>query len=266
MNLSLAAKSGWGKSYHAQAWMEANIENYETAAIMDYCDEYRGLVKQGLASYWIIGPHEVNQWGPTQYRNVLKENGAVVFARHERVDTDAWQQVVADVATVAPRLRSSLVCIDEAHFVAPQAGKLPDPIQSLATTARGAGTSCLTITQRPANVDKDFFAQAMARIFGGFGEGNDLDAVGRQVEYPQGLHNPQEDPNPSVLTDELLPADRERPTSLQKHEDATGSTVGSEWIYSDDSGDLDRLDTRGVTMQSTHYGQEGKDLEKPEYT
>ncbi|MEA5406383.1 hypothetical protein VB773_01470 [Haloarculaceae archaeon H-GB2-1] len=42
MNLLFAAQSGWGKSYHAQAWMESNARAYDALVVLDFCGEYRG--------------------------------------------------------------------------------------------------------------------------------------------------------------------------------------------------------------------------------
>lgn len=44
-----------------------------------------------------------------------------------------------------------------------------------------------------------------------------------------------------------------------------GKTVGSEWIYSDDTGTRERRDTRDLQMTAPHYGAQGMDLKEPEY-
>jgi hypothetical protein len=35
-------------------------------------------------------------------------------------------------------------------------------------------------------------------------------------------------------------------------------------VFADERGHMDRKDTRDVTMQSTHYGVQGKTLKSPE--
>jgi len=265
VNLAFIAQSGWGKSYHAQAWMESNADDYEAMVILDYCAEYRGLVKHGIADHWIVGRVE-EQWSVQDWMTFLRANPKVVLERNKKhLGTDRWRDVSATIATALRRLdRDQLVAIDEAHFVAPQRKKLPQPVKELATTGRGAGTSTIWITQRPAEIDKTILTQCQARIFGAL-DGSDLDAVKPYIEYPEDLHNKGTSPPASRVPDELLPPDRERPTSVQKHEDNEGNTIGSEWIYSDDDGKKHRVNTQNVTMNSTHYGSEGNDLHPPQY-
>lgn len=259
-NLLLAAKSGWGKSWHAQAWLEANLPEYDHAVILDFKDEYRGLVKEGLARYYIAGPRE-KSWRRANWQTLLAENKRVVLSRHD-LDAEEWRDLAAHVVDAARNLDGSvLVAIDEAHFVAPQRGKLPSSIKGLATTGRGEGASSLWVTQRLAEMDETVIAQMMARILGGFESDADLAKVERVAEYPVDVHNPQVS-RVSGLPDALA-ADA-GPVPLRKFE-ADGQTVGSEWVYSDDSGDRERMDTRDVEMRSTHYGAEGESLRRPDY-
>lgn len=259
--LLFAAQSGWGKSYHAQAWMESNADAYEGMVVLDYCREYRGLVKHGLAQHWIVGPRE-QHLSVSGWVDVLEANPQLVLEKHVRLTSDEWRAVCTRVAEAARRIRrDQMVVVDEAHFVVPQEGKLPQPLKEIATTGRGAGTSSMWITQRLAEIDKTITTQCQSRMLGGF-KGGDLGSV--SVEYTEDLHDPVKSPN--GLSDELLPPDRETPTSLQKHKDDEGNVIGSEWIYSDDDGEIRRINTQHVTMHSTHYGSQGNDLEPPEYT
>ncbi|GGN97659.1 type IV secretory system conjugative DNA transfer family protein [Haloarcula pellucida] len=261
--LLFAAQSGWGKSYHGQAWMESNADAYEGMVVMDYCGEYRGLVKYGLAQHWIVGPAERNL-SVSGWVDVLASNPKLVLERHNSLTAEEWREVCDRVAEAARRLdRDQLVVVDEAHFVVPQQGKLPDALKSIATTGRGAGTSSMWITQRLAEIDKTITTQCQSRMLGGF-KGGDLGSV--SVEYPEDVHDPAKNPSPANLPRELVPSDPERPTSLQKFKDDDGHTIGSEWIYSDDSGEIRRINTQNVTMHSTHYGSQGNDLQPPEYT
>ncbi|MBO4248873.1 ATP-binding protein [Halomicrobium sp. IBSBa] len=245
--------------------MESNAQEYESMAVLDYCGEYRGLVKEGIASHWIVGRVE-EQWSVSDWVTFLQNNPFVVLERNKKhLGTDRWRDVCATIASALRRLdRDQLVVIDEAHFVAPQQMKLPQPIKELATTGRGAGTSSMWVTQRPAEIDKTVLTQCQARMIGGF-DGLELGALSSALEYPAELHDNTADPDPRRVPDELLPPDRERPTSLQKHEDEQERTIGSEWIYSDDDGEQYRVNTQNVTMDSTHYGSEGNDLNPPQY-
>ncbi len=253
--------SGWGKSYHAQAIMEASIPEFDYVPILDFKDEYRGLVKAGLASHFIVGPRELG-WSTGTWREFLEANGAVVLARH-KLTPEQWQTVAARVATAARRLapdsRGSLVVIDEAHFIAPQRGTVPDAIEGLATTGRGEGASSLWITQRLAKLEETIVSQADETLAGGFRSSNDRAKL--DPEYPEALHNPEANTVPTLP--EELQADGQN-IPLRKFTDG-GSTVGSEWVYSNDSGDLERRDTRDMEMKTTHHGAEGNPIQDPDY-
>ncbi|KAA9399672.1 ATP-binding protein [Haloarcula sp. CBA1129] len=246
--------------------MESNASEYAALVVMDYCAEYRGLVKAGIADHLIVGPVEV-QWSVQDWMAVLKANPHIVLERHKaEIGTDRWREICTRIASAVRRLdRDQLVVVDEAHFVAPQRQKLPQPVKELATTGRGAGTSTMWVTQRTAEIDKSVLTQCHARMIGGF-DGGEIGPLETSIQYPADLHDPGADLPPSGLPDNLLPDDRERPTSLQKHKDPDGSITGTEWIYSDDDGERSRLNTANVSMDSTHYGSEGNDLNAPEYT
>lgn len=266
VNLLFAARSGWGKSYHSQAWLEENIPKYDTSIILDYKDEYRGLVKHGLCKFAIAGPNELD-WSVAHWQKLLERNKHIVLARH--VNDDEWRELAAPVIAAARRMEgSTLVAIDEGHWVAPQGESYPKAVKGLATTGRGEGVSGMWITQRLAEIDKTIVTQCQARMLGGFGS-KDIKHFKSSIEYPPELHNPQKSPQPGIVPDELLPTDRETPTSLQKHtvtgDDGEPQTVGSEWIYSDDQGNRERVNTRGIDMESTHYGSQGEQLEMPNY-
>lgn len=272
MNLLFAAQSGWGKSYHSQAWLEKNIPEYDVSVILDYKDEYRGLVKHGLCKYVIAGPEELRKWGVRHYTALLDQNQHIVLVRHDRLNGEDWQQVAARVIAAARRMKkSALIAIDEAHFVAPQRGKVHEQIIGLATTGRGENVSSVWISQRLSEMEETVISQCQARILGGFESSADLSKVAKIVEYPEKLHNPQAG-KVQKAPEELQPLDDSGTQAkgglvpaLRKFEDDEGNTIGSEWIYSDNSGDRRRLNTQHVTMESTHYGAQGKRLEPPEY-
>ncbi|WP_231184723.1 ATP-binding protein [Haladaptatus sp. DYF46] len=266
MNLLFAAQSGWGKSFHSQAWLEQNIPHYETSIILDFKDEYRGLVKHGLCRYCIAGPKELATWSTAEFMTLLRQNQHVVLARHEELTTEEWQEICRRAIAAGRRMDSCLIAIDEAHFVAPQSGKVPDEIEGLATTGRGEGASGVWITQRLAKIEETVASQCQARMLGGFESTADKNKVEDLVEYPADLHNPQVRTLSASIPDELAPTHRDPPPwSLQKHEDDDGNTIGSEWIYSNNKGERQRVDTRNISMDSTHYGSQGNPLEMPTY-
>jgi len=266
VNGALLAKSGWGKSWMTQALLERNIPEYEATVVMDMKDEYRGLVKAGLLVHLIVGPHEA-QWSVEQWREFLRQNPRVVLAKLDTMNLDTWLEVCNRVAGAVRTLqRSQFVCIEEAHFVAPQVGAIPPEIEHLATTGRGEGTSTVVVSQRPAKVDETVLAQCMFRLIGGFESDRDLTKVEGFTEYPVDLHNPQAG-EVSHVPDELQPDDSGEgglAPALRKFEDDQGRTIGSEWVYSDDSGTRKRIDSRYRQMDSTHHGQDGKDVLLPD--
>lgn len=260
LSLLLAGQSGWGKSFKAQHVMEENIERYDHVLVLDYCDEYRGLVKAGLADWWIGGPRELS-WSAEDWREAVRTSQRLVVARYDRLTKDEWQALCAAAIQGARRLGDVLIVVDEAHFVAPQSGKVPTPIEGLATTGRGEGASGLWVTQRPAKLEEDVVGLCQAKLLGGFDSDADFNKLDGLTEYPVDLHNPQKRTIPNVPA-ELQPEGRETPVSLQIHENDAGETVGSEWVYSDNSGERRRETTLGLAeeMQTTHYGSEGKDI------
>lgn len=100
---------------------------------------------------------------------------------------------------------------------------------------------------------------AIVYFLGRFSSDANLGKVGRVVNHPSDVHNPQVN-QVHTLPDELHTDDGQVP--VRKAEDG-GSTVGPEWINSTDSGDVRRVDSCSLTMSSTHYGPEGNSLTTP---
>jgi len=268
--VGLAAKSGWGKSYNTQLWLERNLPEQDFAAILDYKDEYRGLVRgvepsnsrTDLCSWYIAGPDQV-EWSAAHWARVIESAGRVVIPRY-RIDGDDWRQVVGSVCGACRRLYENhprsdlLVAIDEAHIAAPQRQGYPEATKKAATTGRGEGLSSLWVTQRLSELDETVIAQWDEQILGGFISDADLRKI--NVDYPADVHDTRASRVRS-LPDELL-VDGE-PIPLRKFTDDAGNIVGSEWIRSNDSGLMERVDSGVVEMHSEHYGTEGQSLEDP---
>ncbi|WP_225334906.1 ATP-binding protein [Halomicrobium urmianum] len=261
MNLLLAAASGWGKSWMCQATTEENLDEYDAVCLLDYKDEYRGLVKGGMAKHWIAGPVERDQWTGDHYRQLLEQNGNVVLARHSHMSEEDWRQVCAQAVQAGRRSSLNILwVIDEAHFVAPQRGGLLDPIKGLATTGRGEGQSAAWITQRLSEINETILAQCTARQLGGFESDQDLSKLAGVVEYPEEVHR-SGGHKVVNLPDDL--ADDDGPISVRKWKDDSGAVTGSEWIYSDDSGARERINSADVEMTSEHVGAPGKEIHIP---
>jgi len=250
----IAAQSGWGKSWVTQQRIESNIDSFDAVVVLDYCDEYRGLAKAGLAKWLGVGQQEatlsVDGW-----RRLMDEHGAIVAAR--AVGAATWREdVAATVAQAAFEYDGDvLIVVDEAHFVARMRKATPKPVEELATTGRGAGVASIWVTQKIAKLDSVVSSQCDRKMLGGFIDPNDIDRVDGVTVYNGDLHNPQLD-TVRGLPDELLDDDGE--SSTLSHTDP-----GSEWIYSTRDGDYDRIDSSRLSMDSTHYGPEGSTLNKP---
>lgn len=262
MHLLFAAMSGWGKSYHAQAVLEQNLLNYDTVIILDLKDEYTGLPEAGLTSYRIVGEREL-PGDPTDWRDALADVGHIVLSRVEDMPVDQWRELCNNIIAGARRLPgSTLIAIDEAHFVAPQSGKLPPAIKGLATTGRGEGASSMWITQRLTEIDSTITAQCTSRMLGGFSDDNDLRKIAKPTDYPEQANKAGGVNVPGLPS--ALHAPDAGPISVRRFEE-NDSTVGSEWLFSNDRGDMQRINTRNVTMESTHHGAEGHRINLPEY-
>jgi len=265
----LAAKSGWGKSWNTQAWLEENLPEQDFAAVLDYKDEYRGLVRgtapsipeTDLCSWHIAGPGEVGL-SPAGWAAILEAGKRVIIPRY-RIDGDDWREVVGNVCAACRRLYEEhpeakiLTAIDEAHIAAPQRGKYPEDTKKAATTGRGEGLSSLWITQRLAEMEETIVAQCDEQILGGFSSDADLGKI--SVDYPAAVHDTRS--SSAGALPEPLQVDGNEP--LRKFQDDAGNTVGSEWIWSNDSGLLERVDTRNVELASRHYGSQGQSLSSP---
>jgi hypothetical protein len=258
----IAGISGWGKSYYTNAILAVNLPEYPVAVVLDYKDEFRGLVESDLARHLIVGPDEA-EWSTRTWMQFIEKNPKVVLARY-RLDPGVWRQVAGRVVAATREIGQqtdggALIALDEGHFIAPQSEKVPEPTSGLPTTGRGEGISSIWSTQRLAKIDKDVVSQADERLFGGFTSSADLNKIGGVVDYPQEIHNPTGN-GPARAPAELLVDGEALPVRRWKDD---GKTVGSEWIYSDLSGEIERRDTRGMDPGVPHYGPEGTSIKDP---
>jgi hypothetical protein len=266
VNLSLLAASGWGKSWLTQTITERNFERYDYTVVLDYKDEYRGLCSKqhgpAPAKHYLAGNAERNV-GPGTWAGGIEDAGNLVVGRHSKhLDNEAWREVCASIIEGARHHvdGTTLVVVDEGHFVAPQAGNYPDSIEGLATTGRGEGNSAMWVTQRPASIDKQVLGNATARFIGGFENHNDLSAAEDTLNYPAEAHNSGGQEVRGLP--EQLHAPDAGPISVRKwsEEQPDGSLLvtGSEWIYSDESGAMKRLRSdEAYSPACDHVGASG---------
>ncbi|MHB9287353.1 ATP-binding protein [Halobacteriales archaeon Cl-PHB] len=262
MNLLLAAASGYGKSYVTQSVTEENRDDYDAVVVLDYKDEYRGLVKAGMARYWQAGYREREHFDRDTWREMIEENGNIVLARHAGLEPEEWREVCATAIKAGRASNLNILwVVDEAHFVAPQRGAYPDAIKGLATTGRGEGQSAVWVSQRLTELDETIIAQCTARHLGGFESDNDTAKLEGVLNYPADLHlSGGHEIQASVP--EALQVDGKAIT-VRKWTDDSGTVTGSEWIYSDDSGDVERWNSAEIDMESEHVGAPGKEIRKP---
>ena len=260
-SLLFAAQSGWGKSYLLQCVVEKNLEKYARVLLLDYKDEYRGLVSKahgpGPCRHWLAGPHEHRRFGVDEWTAMLQANPKLVVAR-SGLQPPAWREVCDRAIRAARALGDVLVVIDEAHFVAPQQGSVPDGVLGLSTTGRGEGASSAFVTQRPARLSKDVVGNCTARFLGGFSVGNDLSAISGVVEYPVDLH--KSGGHPVAGVPDALRVDGEG-LSVRKWSEGDRVT-GSEWIYSNSDGEVRRINSSDAYSPACeHVGASGKAIE-----
>jgi len=252
VNILLSARTNWGKSYGSQAYAERNAESVDRVVVVDYKDEFGGLVEYGLLERLTV-PNGATNLDRRDWARVLEDNGSLQLARDGPTDQE-WREIIASFLEALAELDERVfVLLDEAHRFAPQEKGYPDAFDTLSTTWHGEGMIVAWVTQRLAKLDKDIVTQAQATLLGGFRD-SDLDKVAQAVEYPREVHKADAD----LVTGRTLPneliVDGE-PLTLRRFSDDEGNTIGSEWIYSDDT-TLRRENSQHWPMESTHYGSD----------
>lgn len=268
MNEAVGAKTNWGKSYAAQYLCEQNKDEFEGMVILDYKDEFGGLVDEFDDIKRLKVPSGSQKITSKKWLEKLNQNSRVQLARSSvkmgdreipAATTEEWREVAGNVVEALSMWeKTAFLVIDEAHKVAPQS-QAPDPLITLATTWHGDGYGVLWITQRFAEIDTTIVAECEASMLGGFRDPNDLERI-EAVEYPPEVHQSISTRVNRPVPDELL-VDGD-PLTLRRFEDDKGHTVGSEWVYADDT-TLKRIDSREWEMQSTHYGSDRQRIKQP---
>lgn len=259
MNLAFGARTNWGKTYVSIGYIERNADDYDLTVVLDYKDEYSGLVETGYLKR-LTAPPGLETASREQWAEMTAGTDGLQVARAGMTD-DAWREMLATlIRALAADDRSVFLVLDEAHRFAPQRGGYPDEIDTLATTYHGDGFGVVWLTQRFAKLDEDILSQCTASMLGGFGSGADLDKVGNIVEYNPDVHNADLSRVTGSVPD-ALQVDGEA-VPLRRFTDDAGNTVGSEWVYSDDTS-LRRIDSRDLSMESPHYGSDRKRINHP---
>jgi hypothetical protein len=252
VNVLLAARTNWGKSYSAQAYAERNAYAVDRVVVVDYKDEFGGLVEYGLLERLTV-PGGATSLERDDWAQVLRDNGNLQLARTGATDEE-WRETIAIfLGALAERDERVFVLLDEAHRFAPQKKPYPDAFDTLSTTWHGEGMIVAWVTQRLAKLDTDIATQSQATLLGGFRDA-DLNKVAQTVEYPREVHKADAE----RVDDKTLPAELlvdGEPLTLRRFADDEGNTIGSEWVYSDDT-TLRRENSQHWPMESTHYGSD----------
>ncbi|MFC6953531.1 hypothetical protein [Halorubellus litoreus] len=257
MNVAFAAQTGWGKTYVSHSYIEENAEDYDLTVVLDYKDEYSGLVETGHLKR-MTAPSGSENITPEQWQGIVESVNGLQVVRAGLKDGQ-WQELLANLilALEATDLSVFLV-LDEAHRFAPQRGSYPEEISTLATTYHGDGFGVVWMFQRFAKIDKTVLSCCTASMLGGFGTTNDIGQLDT-IEYNADVHL-KDKAGVSHLSEDLC-VDGE-PLALQRFTDNEGHTTGSEWIYSE-GGERRRLDSREFEMESEHYGSNRKRIQHP---
>lgn len=257
MNQAIGAQTNWGKSYACQYYAEQNLEEFDGVVLMDYKDEYAGLVEAFDVRRLTI-PDGAENISPETWQRKLQEHSRVQLAR-AGATAEQWRDAMAAVVEALAELDGTwFVVIDEAHKLAPQS-QAPEAFVTLATTWHGEGMGVMWVTQRFSELEETVLAECTASLLGGFRSVNDLRKI-EAVEYLEEVHLSTGGRVGRQLPDELL-VDGE-PLRLRRFENDAGETIGSEWIYSD-TGSLRRVDSREWSLASTHYGSDRKRIKQP---
>jgi len=265
MNLLTAARTGWGKSWTAQAWAERNAAEYDRVLILDWKDEFAGLVEHGVVDR-LPTPAGATALSARDWRLLIEaSDGGLQVARagtpnQPAPSAEEWREIAAAVAQALGGYDgTAYVVVDEAHRVAPQSGQVPEPVETLATTTHGPLGVCMWVTQRLTELDETPVAQSAQTLLGGFESDRDLAKISGRLGYPEDLHRVGGVGVGDCPDDLLTPDGTGRP--LRRFTD-NGETIGSEWIYATGQ-DRERMDSREWSMNSTHYASARHDPETP---
>jgi hypothetical protein len=216
------------------------------------------LVKSGLLKRLTL-PTGATRLSPEDWHTILDQGEDLQVVRAGCTD-EQWRKSIAPlIFALSERSESTFLVLDEAHRLAPQGSKYPSQFDTLATTWHGSGMGVLWVFQRFAKIDKDILSQCTTSVLGGFQSGADIDQV-EAVEYPAEVHLTNSERVHQSLPEELL-VDGE-PLTLRRFTDDNDLTIGSEWIYSDDT-TLQRVNSQEWEMNSTHYGTDRKRISHP---
>jgi len=257
MNLAFAAQTGWGKTYVSHSYIERNAPDYDVTIVLDYKDEYSGLVESGYLKR-MTAPSGTENVTPEQWRDIVQGESGLQIVRAGLLD-EQWQELLANLILALEAIDESVfLVLDEAHRFAPQSGGYPDVIDNLATTYHGDGFGVVWLFQRFAKIDKDILSCCTASMLGGFQTTQDIEQLDT-IEYNPDVH--LETRQRVASLPESLCVDGE-PLALRRRKDDEENTVGSEWIYAEGA-TTERHDSREFEMESTHYGSDRKSIKHP---
>jgi len=167
----ITGKSGSGKSNTASVVIEELLEDGHPTLIVDTDGEYWGLKERYEILHVGAGDDVDLQVGPEHASKLadlaLEERVPIILDVSEYLDEDTADDLVRETARELfkreKRLeRPFLLVVEECHEYIPEGGGLDDTGKMLIRVAkrgRKRGLGIMGISQRPANVKKDFITQ-----------------------------------------------------------------------------------------------------------
>lgn len=195
---AVLGKSGSGKSNSASVIIEQLLERGYSCLIVDVDGEYFGLKEEFEVLVLGDSPEAEGRVGPAHAEWVasraLEDNVPIVldisgFADEEGVDAGSGEarELVRSVAQELYRLEQELqkpflIVVEECHEFIPQSGAidaLGQQLIQIGKRGRKRGLGLMGISQRPADVQKDFISQADLLVWHRVTWKNDVNEVGR---------------------------------------------------------------------------------------
>lgn len=168
----ITGKSGSGKSTTASVIVEEVLDRGRPVLIVDTDGEYWGLKEEYQILHVGAGGDVDHEVGPEHAEwlaeKALEDGIPVILDVSGYIDQDEVDQIIHDVChhlfvKEDEAQLPFLVVVEEIHEYVAQAGSLGDVGEMLVRVAkrgRKRGLGICGISQRPANVDKDFISQA----------------------------------------------------------------------------------------------------------
>jgi prefoldin subunit 5 len=246
----ITGKSGAGKSNTGSVIAEELLERGHPLLIVDVDGEYWGL-KEAYEVLHVGATEECDlQVGPEHAGKLadlaLGQHVPIILDVSGYVDGDTADELVLEVARELfareqEALQPFLMLVEEIHEFLPEQGGLGDVGEMLIRVAkrgRKRGLGIMGLSQRPANVKKDFITQADLLIWHRLTWSNDTKVVKRVVGTAEADAVEDLDDGEAFVQADWNEADVERVQFRRKETFDAGATPGLD--------DVDRPDLKSI--------------------